>query len=347
MQENLLSEELDAAIDRSVGVWRELTGARVVITGGTGFVGCWLLEMALRANDRLALGMALLVVSRHPAAFIRRCPALANHPAVRLIEADVLQPLPALGDVSHVIHAAAETNAGLTQPTPLAMFDSSVLGTRNMLDAAVKQSASRVLLLSSGAVYGKSAVRTAAISEYDALFPVQADLVGAYAAGKRAAEFAVQAVAAQGGPQAVIARCFSFAGAYLPLDSGYAIGNFLAQAMAGDELSIKGDGTPLRSYLYGSDMAEWLWTLLVRGRSGECYNVGSDQPVSIAALAETVGRVVRGAGRYRVSVARPAGHEPPEWYVPSIDRVGTELGLIPHVSLEGSIRRMWQWYAAF
>jgi len=136
----------------------------------------------------------------------------------------------------------------------------------------------------------------------------------------------------------VIARCFAFVGPDLPLNVHFAIGNFIRDALTADAITVSGDGTPLRTYLHQSDLAHWLLTLLVHGRPGQVYNVGSDEVISIAALAHLVRDILAPdkpvyiLGQLDPSAARNR-------YVPDIRKAQQELGLSVTVPLAEAIRR--------
>jgi nucleoside-diphosphate-sugar epimerase len=108
---------------------------------------------------------------------------------------------------------------------------------------------------------------------------------------------------------------------------------------------VGGDGTPYRSYLYAADLAIWLWTLLLRGRAGCAYNVGSDFDVTISQLAQAVAEVVSPQAKIEIA-NKPDPTRPPERYVPSIQKACLELGLEPWIDLREGIRRMAQWNRA-
>ena len=171
----------------------------------------------------------------------------------------------------------------------------------------------------------------------DAVTPAR----NAYAEGKRAAE-QLGAIAASRGVPVRIARCFAFVGPHMPFDKHFAIGNFIADAVLGRQIRIKGDGRPQRSYLYTTDLIRALLVILSRGAVGTAYNVGSDVIVSIEQLAHCVDRVVGGRG----VVIEGAMADPVDRYVPDTTRLRTALGCNPEVPLETAISRTAAWYRA-
>jgi nucleoside-diphosphate-sugar epimerase len=327
------------------GLWDELRGQRIFITGGTGFFGCWLLESFAWANDRLGLGAEAVVLTRNPAAFAKKVPHLASHAAIRLHVGDVCTFEFPDGPFAYVIHAATAAEQ-LNAEDPLAVFDINVSGTRRVLELARGCGVQGFLLTSSGAVYGRQPPDMARMPEEYLGAPDPLDALSTYGARgeeKRTAETLCALFAKQYGTPAKIARCFSFVGPYMPLDGKFAIGNFIRDGMAGGPILVKGDGTPYRSYLYAADLAIWLWTILLRGETCRPYNVGSEEAVTIAELARQVAGCFQLASR--VEIARqPRAELPPERFVPSVRRSALELGLRQTVDLCESIRRTIAWY---
>ena len=340
---NPLATDLDHILDHTRGLWEELRSERVFITGGTGFFGCWLMESFLWANDRLKLNAGVTILTRSPESFHAKVPHLARHKAVTIIEGDVRTFRFPKGKFSHIIHAATESSAQPKDIDPLEKFTSNVEGTRKVLDFAVKSGAGKFLFTSSGAVYGKQPSEITHIPETYVGAPETTDPNTAYGQSKRASEFLCTA-ATTATFQAKIARCFAFAGPYLPLNSNYAIGNFIRDAMQGNPIFIQGDGTPYRSYLYSADLAIWLWTILFKGKPAHPYNVGSDADLAIAQLAREV--VENIAPQLHIEIARrPATNQPAQRYVPSIQRARNELGLDVKIELTEAIQRMAKFYS--
>lgn len=340
---NPLAADLDDVLAWSESAWNELRGARVFVTGGTGFFGRWLLETFAWANDRLDLGARVVVLSRAPDAFVQKAPHLAAHPCIALHAGDVRDFAFPAGAFSHVVHAATDASATKIADDPLEMFATIVDGTRRTLEFARAAGAKRFLLASSGAAYGTQPPEITHVPEDYAGGPETTHPGAVYGEGKRAAETLCAAGARAGGFEAVIARCFAFVGPFLPLDAHYAAGNFVRDGLCGGPIRVGGDGTPLRSYLYAADLAAWLWTLLARGQAGRVYNVGSDEEASIAELARAVAACFDDT--VAVSVAgKPVPGRAPARYVPSIARARNELGLQAWTPLPEALRRTVAWH---
>jgi len=342
MTANPLARDLDHVLARAGRLWEELRGARLFITGGSGFFGCWLLETFLHANEELELGASVVVLTRNASAFGKKAPHLAAHRDVTLQQGDVRSFEFADGVFSHVIHAAVDARPPRDRRERLVVFDTIVEGTRRALEFARRARARRFLLASTGAVYGRQPADLTHVPEEYAGGPdcLNAALAGAEA--KRAAEM-MCAVYADADLVPAIARCFSFVGPYLPLDAHFAAGNFIGDALAGGPIRVHGDGTPERSYLYAADLAIWLWTILLRGQSMRSYNVGSEAAISIAALAQAVAERFTPAPAVQIA-GRSAAGAAPERYVPQTARARTELGLAMTVDVDEALTRTVDWY---
>ncbi len=315
-----------------------IVGQRILVTGGTGFFGRALLRHWLAQAEAGAKVPRVLALSRNPAAFLRRYPVFSNVPWLGFHTGDILNPdsLPRAEVFTHVLHAATDSTLG-PRVAPLELFRQIFDGTRNLLDLAVATGARRFLLTSSGAIYGPQPPDLPALAEDWPGSPDLRNPANAYGLGKRAAEHLCALYQDAHGIETVVARCFAFVGPDLPLDVHFAIGNFIRDALTREAITVSGDGTPLRTYLDQADLAQWLVTLLERGRLGEVYNVGSDEVVSIAELAHLVRDILAPDKPVRILVAATdtAGRNR---YVPDIRKVRDELGLDVTIPLTESIR---------
>jgi nucleoside-diphosphate-sugar epimerase len=339
---NPLARDLDHVLATMGGLWDELRGARMFLTGGTGFFGCWLLETFLWANDHLGLDASVVVLTRNSRAFTNKAPRLAGHPAIALQEGDVRTFAFASGGFSHVIHAATDANTALDNDARLLKFDIIAEGTRRALEFARHAGARRFLMTSSGAIYGRQPADLTHVSEEYGGAPDPSNATQAGAEAKRAAE-TLCAVYSDGRLQPTIARCFAFVGPYMPLDAQFAAGNFIRDALHGGPIRIVGDGSPYRSYLYASDLIIWLLTILLRGQPMRPYNVGSEAELSIEDLAHAIAKRFVPAPAVRIAQSLPPGTAP-ERYVPHTVRIRQELGVTTTVDFDEAITRTIEWY---
>ena len=311
---------------------------KILLTGATGFVGKCLLESLLWINEVESLNMKLQCISRNPSKFFSLNPHFLGYTGLRVLKGDVRDSFNQIdiGPVDFVIHAATDV---ITQDDPLKLLESCINGTSNALKYAKENGCKSFLLLSSGAVYGQ---QPETIKRFSELYIGGVDLISSksgYALGKQVSEWLTQQVSSID-MGVKVARCFAFVGPYLPLDKHFAIGNFIQSALLGQDIEIAGDGTPVRTYLYTSDLCIWLLKILLDGSTGGVWNVGGEEAISIKGLAEIVREELN--PKIGIKVLKP-----PEVfggkYVPDISRVATDFGLTPQVNLRQALQKTAQW----
>jgi UDP-glucuronate decarboxylase len=312
----------------------------VFVTGGTGFFGKALLRYWGSGAPTGLEGARFTLLSRDPQRFAAGNAALLAGLDVALHEGDILRPdtLPRDTSFTHILHAATDSTTG-PGLAPIVRFDQIVDGTRNVLDLARRLEVGRVLMTSSGGVYGGPPPGAQASPESWNGMPDPLEPQNAYSVAKRMAEHLCALYHDAYGLKTIVARCFAFVGEDLPLDAHFAIGNFIRDALAGKDITVNGDGTPIRSYLDQRDLARWLTALLLRGEPQRAYNVGSDRPVSIAELAHAIARHGQ-PGPLAVHVQRrPDGGQAAQrnCYLPDIARARAELSLDVEIGLEEAI----------
>jgi dTDP-glucose 4,6-dehydratase len=335
-------EDLDHVFTHTRTLWEEARGASVFITGGTGFFGMWLLESLAYLNDSLQLGLRATVLSRNPAAFAAKAPHLAKRRDLTLLAGDVRNFRAPPDLFQFIVHAATATNTGTGEHHHLETLETIIDGTRAVLRFAETCGVRKLLLTSSGAVYGPQPAELERLREDDPGAPDPMIPSSAYGEGKRVAEYLTCVHAAKYGYEAKIARCFAFVGPHLPLNSRFAIGNFLGDGLAGAPIRVAGDGTAIRSYLYAADLASWLWTILFRGLPNRPYNVGSMCALDILETARLVRRTLE--VNVPIQLAARSKGTPPNRYVPDTTRAGEELGLQQRLDLSEAVRRTAAWH---
>lgn len=339
----LPSEDLAHVLAHTRELWAEACGRSFFITGGTGFFGMWLLESFAYINDTLGLGMRATVLTRDPAAFALKAPHLVSRGDLSFTAGDVRSFAFPDGKFDYVVHAATEASAKLNDEAPHEMLDAIIGGTRRVLDFSAQCGVRKLLLTSSGAVYGKQPPEITHVSEDYVGAPDPLLSSSAYGEGKRVAEHMCTVHARQHGYEVKIARCFAFVGPHLPLDGHFAIGNFIRDAMRGAPIRIGGDGMPMRSYLYASDLVVWLWTFLFKAHSFSAYNVGSTEDINIEKLAWLVSSVLGSWSEVEIAQSKDVSR-PILRYVPSVKKAMDDIGSRVNISLEQGILKTAIWH---
>ncbi len=339
----LPTADLREILQQTQSLMTDLRNTRLFLTGGTGFFGHWMLESLLFANRELDLQLGISVLTRDPERFRSNSPHLADDAAVALLAGDIRSfPFPSELH-THVVHAATDSGGQQAQRPAYELAESILGGTRRTLEFALKTGARRFLYTSTGAVYGRSSATETHVAETSRAAPDPLLLQSSYDEAKRMSEHLCVAYTEGTSLEVVVARPFAFVGPHLPLDQHFAIGNFIGAAIADEPIRIKGDGTPLRSWMYMADLAVWMWTLLLRGERNRAYNVGSEAAISIADAARVTAETLRPGLAVEIVGVRKKD-APMNAYVPSTERARRELGLRETVDLPEALRRTAAWH---
>lgn len=303
----LLRETADASLE-----WNLLRGARVMITGASGLIGSFLTDLLMARG-----GISVAACARNPDAARARFSAHAGKPGFELIQYDVSKPFPGAGGYDFILHAAGNASPAAFSSDPAGTMTGLVEGAKNVLELARAGGAGRVLLVSTGEIYGRGASKDLPFREeflgwIDVLSPRSC-----YPAGKRAAETLCAAYGQQYGVDSVIARPCHVYGPTATARDNRASTQFLNEAAAGRDIVMKSPGLQKRSYLHVADCALALLFILLRGESHRAYNVAS--PSSVLTIADFAEKCAK-AGGARVAFELPDERER-RGYAPALPQV--------------------------
>ena len=318
----------------------DLNDSRILLTGGSGFVGKWMLQTAKIAQENSAIKIELVVPTRRLSANHVQTAIAIGCPNVSWVEGDFMNNQLDLGHIDMIIHAATPASAQLNAENPAEMLRINV----EAMESVLRYASDNKLLLftSSGAVYGTQPQSVSHIAEGNVEPKPPTEQLNAYAQGKQIAEQMFREAGKNGQCSPIISRLFAFGGEYLPRDTHFAIGNFIQNALDRQPIAIQGDGRARRSYLYGADMATWLWSALAHGKTASPFHIGSEHSVSILELAQTVATVSGEVLNYipEITVAKEIDlSESVHQYVPANSETRTALRVSEWTSLAEVIRR--------
>lgn len=336
-------EDLEHIFQNTHDVWESFRGKSIFLTGGTGFFGKWFLETFLYGNHILKLNTKIYVLSREPEYFLEQFPFFKNQNLIEFIKGDVISFVSSNTDIDFIIHAATEASASLLKSMPVEMMDTIILGTRQVLNFARNQKNLKgILLTSSGAVYGKySNLDMFGFKESDNASIDFTSPNSSYSEGKRIAELYFASYCQEYNIPAKIARCFAFVGPHLPLNKHFAIGNFIGNINKSENIIIKGDGKTIRSYMYASDLIIWLILILVKGKVGSHYNVGSNSPKSISEIAHLVSEYNSNSN---VVISNSDANGAVDIYFPNTDKFLLDFPNLKKIELSDAIEKTIKFY---
>jgi nucleoside-diphosphate-sugar epimerase len=341
--EALVRRDIEQVLS-GAAAFSQLQGAHILLTGGTGFIGTWLLEALAYLNDHSSKACTVYIPTRNRQAFANRAPHLVRRSEFIILEGDICSFTYPDVPCNFIIHAAAPY---ITQADPLEVIETIVDGTRYVLELAKQKNVQRFLFISSGAVYGTQLPDCERIPEnYTGIVKLNAPS-SAYGEAKRLAEVLCAIYHQQFNVPVSTARLFTFVGPYQSLDAGFAVTDFIRDGLSGKTIKINSDGSTLRSYCYGADAAKWLLAILLNGPNNTAYNVGSDIPISIRQLAEKVVEHLAEIGIYATIdiLHEPVANSPVNRYIPDTRLAKQQFGLTLSFDLDHALSHTVQWFA--
>lgn len=310
-----------------------LSGKTLLLTGGSGFIGSYLVESIIAFNgSHKGAPCRLLLPTRSLTATRAKWPHFFGMQHVDWFEWDGRTLTPPSDVCDYVIHAASPADPASYMHAPMQTMEDIESGTSAVLHYSQFAGVRTMLYLSSGAAYGTQPPEVVALDEDSTRAPDLTDPASCYGEAKRYSELLCRT----SGVPAVIARLFAFIGPYQDISGSFAVPNFIHQAMQGKRIRISSDGSALRTYCYASDLTSGLWKLLLNGKPGGLYNVGADTPeVSIRELAELIAEEV---GHVDVVVEGKTSAGPRSRYIPNTDKFKRIHSA--QVDLKEGLRRM-------
>jgi nucleoside-diphosphate-sugar epimerase len=357
---DIVQEDLDLLCRMLAEELKRLAGKQLLITGGAGFLGYYLVQTAMHFNQSASAAdrIGVTVVDN----FSRGMPAwlgrLRYAGQVTVLTHDLRAPLPArMGEFSYIIHGASIASPTYYRVDPIGTMDANINGLRNLLEyaLALKAKSSPVegfLFFSSSEIYGDPGPANIPTPETYRGFVSCTGPRACYDEAKRFGETLCVNFAKQHGIPAKVSRPFNNYGPGLKITDGRLIPDFARDILAGRDIVMLSDGSPTRTFCYSADSVQGYYKVLVRGRPGEAYNIGTETPeISVAALAEKLVGLGRELFGYQGRVMRGQSMDfeylvdNPNRRCPVIAKARDEVGYSPQVPLEEGLRRALVWYS--
>lgn len=267
--------------------WEKLSGTNILVTGATGLIGGCLVE-ALMMNPRR--DYQVYASGRNEERAKARFKDYVDNPAFHFVQYDVMQPLQSDVHFDYVIHAASNASPNFFAQKPVEVIKSNIDGVAHLMEYGLSHGMKRFLYVSSGEVYGEGDGRTFTEDYSGYVNPTSPR--SCYPSSKRAAETLCVSYAAEYGADVVIARPCHTYGPHFTEQDNRVYAQFIRNVLRGEDIVMKSTGEQFRSWCYVVDCVSALLHILLKGTSGEAYNIAdADSNISIRELAETIAAI--------------------------------------------------------
>ena len=275
--------------------WNMLKGKSLLLSGATGMIGSFFVDVILEKNNQDGLNCTVFALGRNEEKARTRFCKYVDDPHFVFIPYDVKLPLirDDLDTVDYVLHLASNTHPMLYATDPIGTITTNIIGVQNLLDYAVAHNATRFIFASSNEIYGENRGDAEFFDEGYCGYIDCNTLRAAYPESKRCGEALCQAYKAQRGLDVIIARFTRSYGPTMEMSNTRALNQFIKKALASEDIVLKSAGTQIFSYTYMADAVSGLLYVLLKGKSGEAYNIADESgDIMLKDLAEIIASIV-------------------------------------------------------
>ncbi|HMR62576.1 MAG TPA: NAD-dependent epimerase/dehydratase family protein [Anaerolineae bacterium] len=357
--QDIVIEDLNYICKNLQAEFDEIAGKKLLITGGAGFLGYYLVQSVLYWNEQVEPDRQIRLTIYDN--YIRGMPdwlvQLKNTKNLRLVKHNIIDPLPAdIDNFQYIIHAAGIASPIYYRAHPIETMDANINGLRSLLDYCLHQKGKGTpvegfLFYSSSEIYGDPDPANIPTPETYRGFVSCTGPRACYDESKRYGETLCVNFAQQYGLPIKSARPFNNYGPGLKITDRRVIPDYARDVLAGRDIVMLSDGAPTRTFCYVADAVVGYYKVLVRGRAGEAYNIGVETPeISMLQLAERVVSLAVELFGYRGKVVKtqdlPKDYlvDNPNRRCPVVTKARTELGYQPSITLDEGLRRSLIWY---
>lgn len=315
----------------------KLKNSHILITGGTGFVGTWLTEMLIYLNEELDFNVTIYLLSRN----VTPCTIYSEFKYIQYIKSDIknIKELPS--KINYILHAAGTPDSREHVSNSIKTIETFYRGTQNILDLASRlPNLIKIIHFSSNKVYGSNYSKTPMDELNSTILGYNNQDI--YSESKRISETLCKSYMSELHLPIIIVRPFAFIGPFQFLDKPWAINNFIRDAILGGPIRILGNEHTAKSYMYGSDLANYILNILSMGKVGEVYNIGSSHPITLIELATKIKNLINSEIEIKIRSSKDQ-YTLTSFDVPKTSKIENELNIKTSFGIDEALKRTIMW----
>ena len=283
-------EDIDCIAQKDLP-WEKLADTRLMISGATGLLGSFLVDLIMTLNQKKGLNCTVYALGRSEQKAAARFSKWQGDDHLAFIRYDVKEPLrgAGFGSIDYVFHLASNTHPLLYSTDPIGTVMTNIIGLQNLLEFSHEHEARRVAFASSNEIYGENRGDVELFTEKYCGYIDSNTLRACYTESKRCGEALCQAYISQKKMDIVIPRFTRSYGPTMQMTDSKAISQFIKKGVAGEDIVLKSAGTQKFSYTYMADAVYGLMTILFNGKCGEAYNIADEaSDITLRDLAKLI-----------------------------------------------------------